>query len=92
MAVSVLFVMAAGLGQASAPMLPDVASFAEEASGWLLDGEGLPPDYRLRLLRMEPAARLQIIVFLRRAGLLTDAPWSLDDILMPAPLPEEARE
>lgn len=63
---------------------PEVASLAEEASGWLLEGRALPPDYRVRLMRLTPAERLQAIIFLRRAGLLSDAPWPLEDILRPA--------
>ena len=33
---------------------------------------------------MEPSVRLQALVFLRRAGLLTADPWPLEDILKPA--------
>lgn len=70
---------------------PEASAFMEEASGWLLEGQGIPPDYKLRLQRMEPADRLQAIVFLRRAGLLTGNIWTLEDILRPA-LPQPADE
>lgn len=68
---------------------PEVAGFAQEASGWLLEGRDLPRDYRLRLLQMSPADRLQALIFLRRAGLLTGQSWPLADILRPSqPDPE----
>ena len=81
-------VMAMGLaGTASADpaLLPDAAALADEATGWLLEGEPLPPDYRTRLMQMPPEARLQALVFLRRAGLLTTDPWALSDVLDPGP-------
>ena len=74
-----------GSAPADPALLPDAAALADEATGWLLDGESLPPDYRARLMRMPPEARLQALVFLRRAGLLTSDPWALSDILDPAP-------
>lgn len=66
------------------PLLPDAAAFVRDATVWLLEGEPLPPDYRTRLLAMPPEARLQALVFLRRAGLLTATPWPLSDVLDPA--------
>ena len=81
-------VMVMGLSGAAAAdpaLLPDAAALADEATAWLLEGEALPPDYRARLMRMPPEARLQALVFLRRAGLLTADAWSLSDILAPVP-------
>jgi hypothetical protein len=64
---------------------PDpVASFVEDASGWLLEGRSLPRDYRLRLLAMSPADRIRAITYLRRTGLLTGAPWPVPDLLRPS--------
>lgn len=84
MLATALFALAAGAVEAAASLPPEISAYAEEASGWLLDGESLPPDYRVRLMRMPPATRLQAIVFLRRAGLLRDDAWTLEDILKPA--------
>jgi hypothetical protein len=81
----VLAIALSGSAPADPALLPDAAALADEATGWLLDGESLPPDYRARLMRMPPEARLQALVFLRRAGLLTSDPWALSDILDPAP-------
>lgn len=90
MLVPALFVMVASVGGETIPA--DLGAFTEEASGWLLDGETVPRDYRTRLMRMPPPERLQAIVFLRRAGLLTDDAWSLVDILKPASVPEESAQ
>lgn len=91
MLLVVLLSVAAQAGEAAAPDSTPLAAFTQEAAGWLLEGKRLPPDYRLRLLGMAPAERLQAIIFLRRAGLLTDAAWSLSDILKPAATQEIAR-
>ena len=79
----------AGAAAAEGPLLPDAAALADEATRWLLEGEPLPADYRLRLLAMPPDARLQALVFLRRAGLLTAEAWPLSDILGPVPATPE---
>lgn len=91
MLVPALFVLAAAAGGAEATVPARLSAFTEEASAWLLEGEELPPDYRLRLLMMPPADRLQAIVFLRRAGLLTEGAWSLSDLLKPAPSQESGQ-
>lgn len=78
-----------GAGPASADALE---SFTQAASGWLLAGEALPRDYRLTLMRMDSADRLRAIAYLRRIGLLTDRPWTLDELLRPAATGTELRE
>ncbi|MBU3028616.1 hypothetical protein [Paracoccus marinaquae] len=92
MLLPTLFLLMEGMGDAATAMSPEMTAFADEASAWVLEGKSLPPDYRVRLLRMEPAVRLQLIVFLRRAGLLTDTAWSLEDILRPAVASQEGIE
>ncbi|MFV0386984.1 hypothetical protein [Paracoccus sp. (in: a-proteobacteria)] len=82
----------AGMAAQPSNLAPAVSDYAEQASGWLLEGKNLPPDYRVRLRRMPPAERLQVLIFLRRSGLLVGQPWSLDDILRPAESSEEASE
>lgn len=66
--------------------------FRRTADEWLLTGQGLPRDYRVTLLQMGSADRLQAIAYLRRIGLLTERPWSLDDLLRPAATRTEPRE
>lgn len=83
----VMAITLSGSAPADGALLPDAAALADEATAWLLEGEPLPPDYRTRLMAMSPEARLQALVFLRRAGLLTSDTWPLSDILDPAPVP-----
>ena len=71
---------------------PDLDSFRQTASDWLLSGQGLPRDYRVMLMQMDSADRLHAIAYLRRLGLLTERPWSLDDLLRPAATRTEIRE
>ncbi|MDO5632021.1 MAG: hypothetical protein Q4G22_09295 [Paracoccus sp. (in: a-proteobacteria)] len=86
-------VLAAGLAQspAAAPETP-LGLFIADAETWLLQAKPLPSDTRLRLLRMRPEDRLQAIIFLRRAGLMTGAVWPVEDLLRPAISREEAGE
>lgn len=86
----VMVIALSGSAPADPALLPDAAALADEATGWLLEGEPLPPDYRARLMAMPPEARLQALVFLRRAGLLTADPWPLSDILDPSPAGKDA--
>ena len=50
----VLIALSASTAAADLPLLPEAKAFAEEASAWLLEGEDLPYDYRVRLMRMAP--------------------------------------
>lgn len=70
----------------------DFDAFRRTASDWLLSGQGLPRDYRVQLMQMDSADRLRAIAYLRRLGLLTERPWSLDDLLRPAATRTEPRE
>lgn len=63
--------------------------FTTDANGWLLSGQGLPRDYRVTLMQMDSADRISAIAYLRRIGLMTDRPWTLDDLLRPAKEPTE---
>lgn len=70
----------------------DLDRFRQTASDWLLSGQGLPRDYRVTLMQMDSADRLRAIAYLRRLGLMTERPWSLDDLLRPAATRMEIRE
>ncbi len=70
----------------------DLDAFRRTADEWLLTGQRLPRDYRVMLMQMDSADRLQAIAYLRRIGLLTERPWSLDDLLRPAATRTEPRE
>ncbi|UXU75887.1 MULTISPECIES: hypothetical protein [unclassified Paracoccus (in: a-proteobacteria)] len=55
-----------------------------EATELLLAGGELPRDLDERLLRLEPAERIRVLVFLRRAGLLVGPAWPAERLLAPA--------
>lgn len=55
-----------------------------EATAWLLNGDALPPDIDDRLMQLEPGERVEVLVFLRRSGLLTTPVWSAEHMLAPA--------
>ena len=65
----------------------DLEAFRASAETLLLEGGTLPPDYRGALREMSPADRIEAIIFLRRSGLMTDRPWTIGDLLAPAPEP-----
>lgn len=73
-------------------VLPDLRDFRDEATVLLLEGGTLPTDYRRQLLAMPPAERIEAIIFLRRAGLLTGQTWQIDQLLKPAADPTETAE
>ncbi|WP_347267343.1 hypothetical protein [Paracoccus sp. (in: a-proteobacteria)] len=55
-----------------------------DATERLLAGEDLPPDIDARLMRLAPADRIGVLVFLRRAGLLSGPGWPAERLLAPA--------
>lgn len=64
-----------------------LGDFTARASVMLLEGTGLPSNYRDELMTLPPSDRLQAIIFLRRSGLLQGDLWSLEDVLRPALAP-----
>ena len=73
----------------SAAVAGDLDAYRQKASDWLLAGQRLPRDYRVELMAMDSADRIQAIAFLRRIGMLTGASWSLDDMLRAPVRPAE---
>lgn len=73
--------LTAALAGAEAP--PSDALIAE-ATQWLLAGDDLPADMNARLRGLPPAERMRVLVFLRRAGMMTGPGWNSDDLLAPA--------
>lgn len=55
--------------------------FITQMTDRLLAGQGVPPDLESQLMVLEPAERFEVVVFLRRSGLLTGAPLSVDRLL-----------
>ncbi|SFA45238.1 hypothetical protein SAMN04487972_1047 [Paracoccus halophilus] len=55
-----------------------------EVTNLLLNGEALPPDLDARLMALAPADRIEVLIFLRRSGMLTGPSWSSERLLVPA--------
>ncbi|CAM3237705.1 hypothetical protein SAMN04488021_10597 [Paracoccus aminovorans] len=62
-----------------------------DATEWLLNGEDLPRDIDERLMRLPPADRVEVLVFLRRSGMMLGPGWSADRLLAPAKNGETAQ-
>lgn len=60
------------------------ADIIADARDRMLAGDALPPDLEMSLRALPPAERLRVLVFLRRAGLLTGPGRSADWLLAPA--------
>lgn len=75
---------------AAQALSPQAAAAVQDANDRLLAGESLPPGHVLQLQALPPDQRLLVLVHLRRAGLLVEAPRDPDWLLAPAadPLPE----
>lgn len=67
---------------------PEAGAFVDDAQARMLAGQGLPQDFRRRLAGMAPADRYAVVIWLRRAGLLTGPAIPIDEMLAPLPGPE----
>ncbi|REF67743.1 MULTISPECIES: hypothetical protein [Paracoccus] len=83
--------LAAGPGPDGAPTRDGLI---REATDRLLYGEPLPADMGDRLMRLSPADRIEVLIFLRRSGMLAGPAWSIERLLEPArpPSPQGAQE
>lgn len=77
--------MLAALVLAAAQALsPAAVAFVDDATGRLLAGEELAPDFPVQLQALPPDQRLLVIVYLRRAGFLSDVVMPVDWVISPA--------
>lgn len=77
------WVLGAAMATAAAEPV-DLQGFQDEVAEAMLAGEALPVDYATRLSEMAPAERIEMIVFLRRVGMMKGPTWTVDDLLRPA--------
>ena len=82
--------LAGGVPPSSAPPTRD--SLIQEATNLLLSGEKLPPDLDLRLMELAPTDRIEVLIFLRRSGMLTGPGWTIDRLLAPSTRQEATDE
>ena len=92
MIVALLISAAVAGGAPSAGVPPTRDGLIEEATDLLLSGEALPPDIDLRLMELSPAERIEVLIFLRRSGMLTTPGWTIDRLLAPSTRPEASDE
>lgn len=55
-----------------------------DATERLLNGEDLPRDMDEKLLRLGPSDRIEVLIFLRRSGMMVGPAWGADRLLAPA--------
>lgn len=79
-----VFLLSATIAATPAVAVDTREALIREATGWLLNGDGLPRDIDERLMRLAPADRIEVMVFLRRSGLLVGPGWDADRLLAPA--------
>ena len=82
--------LAGGAPSANAPPTRD--SMIQDATDLLLSGEALPKDIELRLMQLAPAERIEVLIFLRRSGMLKGPGWPIDRLLAPSTRPEASDE
>lgn len=71
-------------GALAAEPAPTRDVLMRDATEWLLNGEDLPRDIDERLMRLTPSDRIEVLVFLRRSGMMIGPGWSADRLLAPA--------
>jgi hypothetical protein len=54
-----------------------------DATERMLNGEELSRDIDERLMHLAPADRIEVLIFLRRSGMLSGPSWSADRLLAP---------
>lgn len=81
--IAALFLSSALAATPAAPA-PTREALIRDATAWLLAGEDLPRDIDERLMRLTPTDRIEVLVFLRRSGMMIGPGWNADRLLAPA--------
>lgn len=82
--IAVLILSAALAAEPAGDGAPSRDGLVRDATDRLLNGEPLPPDLNDRLIRLSPSDRIEVLIFLRRSGMLTGPAWSIERLLAPA--------
>lgn len=62
---------------------PQAEAYAADAQARMLAGQGLPRDFRRQLAALPPVDRFAVVIWLRRAGILTGPMIPIEDMLAP---------
>lgn len=54
-----------------------------EVTELLLSGDSLPADIDARLMAVPPVERIEVLIFLRRSGMMDGPGWTADRLLAP---------
>ena len=92
MIVQLLISAALAGGALPGSAAPTRDGLIQEATDLLLSGEALPPDMELRLMALPPAERIEVLIFMRRSGMLTTPGWTIDRLLAPSTRQEASDE
>ena len=84
MIVQLLISAALAGGAPPSSVAPTRDGLIQEVTDLLLSGEALPPDMELRLMALLPAERIEVLIFMRRSGMLTGPGWTIDQLLAPS--------
>ena len=84
MIVQLLVSAALAGGMPQAAQAPTRDGLIAEATDLMLNGEQLPPDLDVRLMQLAPADRIEVLIFMRRSGMLTGPGWTIDQLLAPS--------
>lgn len=82
--ITALLIMTAMTGEPPGPAPLSREALIREATGLLLAGESVPADIDARLMALSPADRIEVLIFLRRSGMLQGPGWTADRLLAPA--------
>lgn len=86
-----LLISAALAGDAPSTVSTARDALIQEATDHLLNGEPLPADIDARLMALSPADRIEVLIFLRRSGMMAGPGWTADRLLSPATIGEQQK-
>lgn len=81
--IAALLVMAAVAAEPPQGAPASSAEMIREVTEMLLNGESLPADIDARLMALPPAERIEVLIFLRRSGMMDGPGWTTDRLLAP---------
>ncbi|KRW96618.1 hypothetical protein O4J55_03925 [Paracoccus sp. PXZ] len=82
--IAVLILSAALAAEPAGDAAPTRDGMIRDATERLLYGEPLPADLEDRLMRLAPPDRIEVLIFLRRSGMLAGPAWTTERLLAPA--------
>lgn len=70
---------------------PTRDALIRDVTEYLLNGESLPADMDARLMALPPADRIEVLIFMRRSGMMTGPGWTAERLLAPARTGEQPK-